>query len=126
MRGLKNCSVRTTNLYSVLTSTGLCCGGRRFRKEHIRRPEDPRAGYYGAGHRWLVQEGGEDAQGEPLNQLISQANEYYPHAVEGKQSDMPLTFENGSVIIFAGLDDVEKLKSITESRGSGSRRPADH
>jgi len=33
------------------------------------------------------------------------------------KSDMLITCENGYQIIFAGLDDVEKLKSLTPSRG---------
>lgn len=33
------------------------------------------------------------------------------------QADMRITFRNGSEVIFTGLDDVEKLKSITSSTG---------
>jgi len=66
------------------------------------------------GHRWLVcRKVAKTLRESCFNQLISQANEYYPHAgLKVNKSDMLLTFENGSVIIFAGLDDVEKLKSI--------------
>lgn len=49
-------------------------------------------------------------------QLKKQARQYYSqhikHIPEGESSEMIITFKNGSVILFSGLDDVEKLKSI--------------
>lgn len=76
------------------------------------------------GHRWLVcrkvartlrdscfkqlRDQLTDGQGEPL----------YPHAeYRVNLTDMRLTFSNGSEILFAGLDDVEKLKSIYNITG---------
>ena len=60
-----------------------------------------------------VQEGGEDAQGELLQSAhIAGERVLSARGLKVNKSDMLLTFENGSVIIFAGLDDVEKLKSI--------------
>lgn len=56
-----------------------------------------------------------------FNQLKAQAYAMYPgevaHIPRGKGSDMYLQFKNGSEIIFAGLDDVEKLKSIHDITG---------
>ena len=56
-----------------------------------------------------------------FNQLKSQAYEFYEDQVEkipkGESSDMYITFKNGSQILFAGLDDVEKLKSIFDITG---------
>lgn len=56
-----------------------------------------------------------------FDQLKRQAQELYPEMIEkipkGKGSDMYLQFKNGSEIIFAGLDDVEKLKSIHDITG---------
>lgn len=46
-------------------------------------------------------------------QLVSQANQFYRDEIESiNKSDMVIRFKNGSEILFAGLDDVEKLKSI--------------
>ena len=46
-------------------------------------------------------------------QLRDQATTYYSeHIVSVNKSDMKICFRNGSEILFAGLDDPEKLKSI--------------
>ena len=56
-----------------------------------------------------------------FNQMKSQAYEFYEDQVEkipkGESSDMYIIFQNGSQILFAGLDDVEKLKSIFDITG---------
>ena len=51
-------------------------------------------------------------------QLRGQLAEFYPGSgVKINQTDMRMTFPNGSEILFAGLDDVEKLKSIYNITG---------
>jgi phage terminase large subunit len=46
-------------------------------------------------------------------QLMGQIREHYPEVeIRVNQSDMTITFPHGAEFIFAGLDDVEKLKSI--------------
>jgi phage terminase large subunit len=56
-----------------------------------------------------------------FDQLKTQAQALCPEEIaripKGKGSDMYLQFKNGSEIIFAGLDDVEKLKSIHDITG---------
>ncbi|MBQ8881700.1 MAG: PBSX family phage terminase large subunit [Oscillospiraceae bacterium] len=69
------------------------------------------------GHRVLVcRKVGKTIRESCFEQLKSQAYEYYADCVEfiprGKGSDMYIKLKNGSEILFAGLDDVEKLKSI--------------
>lgn len=69
------------------------------------------------GHRVLVcRKVGKSVRESCFEQLKSQAYEYYADCVEfiprGKNSDMYIKLKNGSEILFAGLDDVEKLKSI--------------
>lgn len=70
-----------------------------------------------AGHRILVcRKVGKTIRRSCFEQLKAQAEEYYPEHIafipKGENSDMYIKFKNGSIIIFAGLDDVEKLKSI--------------
>lgn len=71
------------------------------------------------GHRFLVcRKVAKTLRQSCFQQLISQAREHYPEAgLKINKSDMLLSFANGSVIIFAGLDDVEKLKSIYDITG---------
>jgi phage terminase large subunit len=74
------------------------------------------------GHRWLVvRKIAKDLRESCFEQLKSQAYAYYAEHVafipQGKSSDMYLCFRNGSEVIFAGLDDVEKLKSIFDITG---------
>lgn len=53
-----------------------------------------------------------------FKQLLSQLSEHYPNlSYKANKTDMAITFQNGSEIIFAGLDDVEKLKSIYNITG---------
>lgn len=74
------------------------------------------------GHRFLVvRKVAKTLRTSCFNQLKSQAYEFYEDQVEkipkGESSDMYITFRNGSQILFAGLDDVEKLKSIFDITG---------
>lgn len=74
------------------------------------------------GHRWLVvRKVARTLRESCFEQLRGQATEYYRDEIEhiprGKGSDMYIKFRNGSEIIFAGLDDVEKLKSIYNITG---------
>lgn len=69
------------------------------------------------GHRALVcRKVAKTIRRSCFEQLKAQAEEYYPEHIafipKGENSDMYIKFKNGSIIIFAGLDDVEKLKSI--------------
>jgi len=67
-----------------------------------------------AGHRILVcRKVARTLRESCFEQLRGQISELYPHAgASVNKSDMAISFANGSKIIFAGLDDVEKLKSI--------------
>lgn len=75
-----------------------------------------------AGHRWLVcRKVAKTLRESCFKQLCAQVSQFYPEQVEripkGQSSDMFIKFRNGSEILFAGLDDVEKLKSIYEITG---------
>ena len=71
------------------------------------------------GHRWLVcRKVAKTLRDSCFAQLRGQIREHYPDAgARVNKSDMAITFPNGSEIIFAGLDDVEKLKSIYDITG---------
>lgn len=71
------------------------------------------------GHRWLVcRKVGKTIRNSCFDQLLGQISDFYPTAgAKANKSDMTITFRNGSVILFAGLDDVEKLKSIYDITG---------
>ena len=71
------------------------------------------------GHRWLVvRKVAKTLRQSCFPQLWSQANRYYAWAEPRRNlTDMVITFSNGSQILFAGLDDVEKLKSIFDITG---------
>lgn len=71
------------------------------------------------GHRWLVcRKVARTIRESCFKQLIGQAAEFYSESgYRVNKSDMLITFRNGSEIIFAGLDDVEKLKSIYNITG---------
>lgn len=69
------------------------------------------------GHRVLVaRKVAKTLRRSCFDQLKEQAYTYYAEHVafipKGENSDMYIKFKNGSTIFFAGLDDVEKLKSI--------------
>lgn len=71
------------------------------------------------GHRFLVcRKVGKSLRESCFQQLAGQAAEYYPDAgVRVMRGEMRIRFRNGSEIIFSGLDDVEKLKSIYRITG---------
>ena len=74
------------------------------------------------GHKWLVaRKVDKTLRRSCFDQLKAQAYEYYPDAIDyipkGESSDMYIKFKNGSIIIFSGLDNVEKLKSIYNITG---------
>jgi len=74
------------------------------------------------GHRWLVcRKVAKTIRESCFEQLKGQAYDYYSEHIDfiprGKGSDMYIRFKNGSEILFAGLDDVEKLKSIYDITG---------
>lgn len=66
------------------------------------------------GIRWLVcRKVAKTLRESCFAQLIGQLTKYYPDGGwKENKSDLLINFTNGSKIIFAGLDDVEKLKSI--------------
>lgn len=71
------------------------------------------------GHRWLVvRKVAKTLRQSCFAQLVSQANDHYAWAKpKVNKSDMTITFRNGSQILFAGVDDPEKLKSIYNITG---------
>lgn len=71
------------------------------------------------GHRFLVcRKVARTLRESCFKQLCGQIGEYYPKCgCKVNKSDMAITFPNGSEILFAGLDDVEKLKSIYNITG---------
>ena len=71
------------------------------------------------GHRWLVcRKVARMLRDSCFAQLRGQLAAHYPGSgVKINTSDMRMTFPNGSEILFAGLDDVEKLKSIYDITG---------
>lgn len=71
------------------------------------------------GHRWLVcRKVGKTIRDSCFAQLRGQIAEHYPDAgARVNKGDMWIGFPNGSEILFAGLDDVEKLKSIYNITG---------
>lgn len=74
------------------------------------------------GHRYLcVRKVARTLRESCFEQLRDQAYEYYGESVafipRGKSGDMYIRLKNGSEILFAGLDDAEKLKSIYEITG---------
>ena len=74
------------------------------------------------GHRWLVcRKVARTLRESCFKQLRAQAYQYYAGEIEyipkGESGDMYMRFRNGSVILFSGLDDVEKLKSIYNVTG---------
>lgn len=67
-----------------------------------------------AGHRILVvRKVARTLKQSCFAQLVGQIHEHYnANHFKINQTDMSITHKNGSQILFAGLDDVEKLKSI--------------
>lgn len=66
------------------------------------------------GHRFLVvRKVARTIRQSCWRNLLEQLGEYYPKCgYRANKTDMVISFPNGSEILFAGLDDVEKLKSI--------------
>lgn len=74
------------------------------------------------GHRFLVcRKVAKSLRESCFEQLKNQAYDYYSEFIDfipkGKGSDMYIRLTNRSEILFAGLDDVEKLKSIYNVTG---------
>ena len=71
------------------------------------------------GHRWLVcRKVARTLRESCFKQLLGQLSAHYPDcAYTINKSDMRIAFPNDSEILFAGLDDVEKLKSIYNITG---------
>ena len=66
------------------------------------------------GHRWLVcRKVARTLRQSCFAQLVEQCAEFYSDSgYQVNRTEMRISFANGSEILFAGLDDVEKLKSI--------------
>lgn len=71
------------------------------------------------GHRFLVcRKVARTLRESCFQQLLGQLREHYAHIdVKVSRTELRLSFPNGSEILFAGLDDVEKLKSIYSITG---------
>ena len=71
------------------------------------------------GHRWLVcRKVARTLRDSCFAQLRGQLSEQYPTSgAKINTGDLRISFPNGSQILFAGLDDVEKLKSIYDITG---------
>jgi phage terminase large subunit len=71
------------------------------------------------GHRWLVcRKVARTLADSCFAQLRGQIAEHYPDAgARILSGELEIRFPNGSLILFAGLDDVEKLKSIYNITG---------
>ena len=71
------------------------------------------------GHRWLVcRKVAKTLADSCFAQLRGQIAESYPDAgAKILSGELEIRFANGSIILFAGLDDVEKLKSIYNITG---------
>ena len=70
---------------------------------------------YEGNHRFLVcRKVGRTLRHSCFQQLLGELREYYPDLkYKANQTEMRITFpESQSEILFSGLDDVEKLKSI--------------
>lgn len=71
------------------------------------------------GHRMLVvRKVGKDLRDSCFALLLSEAEEYYPGTeLRVNRTNMSISFPNGSEILCRGLDNVERLKSITHITG---------
>lgn len=68
------------------------------------------------GHRFLVaRKVGNTLRDSCFDGIVSTINQFYPNSgAKINLSEMKIKFRNGNVILFKGLDDREKLKSIYE------------
>ena len=70
------------------------------------------------GHRFLVcRRVAKTLRESCWRNLLIQLGKYYPGRFKANKSDMVITCDTGTVFLFAGLDDVEKLKSIVDVSG---------
>lgn len=70
------------------------------------------------GHRFLVcRKVGKTIRESCWRNILNQLSEFYPGQYATNKSDMTITCQGGSVFLFTGLDDVEKLKSIVDVTG---------
>ena len=61
-----------------------------------------------------------------FKQILGQLAEFYPDSgYKVNKSDMTISFPNGNEILFVGLDDVEKLKSIYNITGIWIEEPSE-
>lgn len=72
-----------------------------------------------SGHRFLVcRKVARTLRDSCYAQLVGQANQFYKEQLAAcNRGELRIRFTNGSEILFAGLDDVEKLKSIYDITG---------
>lgn len=70
------------------------------------------------GHRFLVcRKVGKTLRESCWRNILNQLSDFYPGQYKENKSDMTITCDNGSVFLFAGIDDAEKLKSIVDITG---------
>lgn len=70
------------------------------------------------GHRFLVcRKVAKTLRESCWRNILDQLSRYYPGRYSPNKSDLTITCDNGSTFLFAGLDDVEKLKSIVDVTG---------
>ena len=70
------------------------------------------------GHRFLVcRKVAKTLRESCWRNILDQLSKYYPGRYSPNKSDLTITCDNGSTFLFAGLDDVEKLKSIVDVTG---------
>ena len=79
------------------------------------------------GHRYLVcRKVARTLRESCFKQLLGQLGQHYPDSgCKVNKSDMSFFFPNGSEILLAGLDDVEKLKSIYNITGIWIEEPSE-
>ena len=74
--------------------------------------------YAEPGHRFLVcRKVAKTLRESCWENILKQLAEYYPGRYKANVSNMTITCDTGTKFIFAGLDDVEKLKSIVGITG---------
>lgn len=70
------------------------------------------------GHRFLIcRKVAKTLRESCWRNILDQLSKYYPGRYSPNKSDLTITCDNGSTFLFAGLDDVEKLKSIVDVTG---------
>ncbi len=102
------------------TSRYLVLKGGGGSGKSIFRLKDFGTAVYEGNHRFLVcRKVGRSLRHSCFQQLLGELREYYPDLkYKANQTEMRITFpESQSEILFSGLDDVEKLKSIYNITG---------